>query len=401
MNDKSPTYGDELDRLLSLSDFDLDYSDLNATFQNLSTLAAKVAGTEISLVNLIDTHTQWTVSNHGLSLDQMPREDAVCHYTINSDEKLEVKDLSADERFSDKFYVSGELGLRYYFGVPLRTNTGQSLGALCVLDTQEKNLSPEKEELLKIIANEIVSRLKSLKLINTLRSTVTRLRDSHNRTIENMKSPLTGINGLAEIIIEQGKDNNMNEVLELVTMIHDSGKSLLDEMDDVLIPESSHSATENSRYHFTLPILKEKLLNLYLPQAKHKRLTYEIIVNPVSEKIPFSKDKVLQVAGNLVSNAIKFSGREGHIIVNLDLKIQDPKNILVIDLQDFHNSLSNEFITFLTNNPVSDIKALEGLQGYEFGIALVHHFVMELKGEMHITAIPGKGNRIIISLPRD
>jgi hypothetical protein len=36
-------------------------------------LAAKIAGTKISLINLIDTSTQWTVANFGLPNEQLGR----------------------------------------------------------------------------------------------------------------------------------------------------------------------------------------------------------------------------------------------------------------------------------------------------------------------------------------
>src|ERR1700761_2911555 len=166
MNNQLPIPQNEMERIIALSDFDLDYSNLSNNLKDLTRLAAKVAGTDISLINLIDSFTQWTVSSHGLQLDQMPREESVCQYTIVQPEEFEVADLSADERFKDKFYVAGELGLRYYFGVPLRAS-GQHIGALCVLDTVQHSLTPEKVELLKIIADEIVNRLQTLKVIDT------------------------------------------------------------------------------------------------------------------------------------------------------------------------------------------------------------------------------------------
>lgn len=63
----------------------------------------------------------------------------------------------------DKFYVKDEPHLKYYFGIPLKTDQGNNIGALCVLDRQEKELTPEKIELLKIVADEIVTRLESAK----------------------------------------------------------------------------------------------------------------------------------------------------------------------------------------------------------------------------------------------
>ncbi len=74
----APLPENEMQRVIELSEFDLDYSSLQENFKDLAKLAAKVAGTNISLVNLIDSFTQWTVTNFGLDLEQMPREDSVC-----------------------------------------------------------------------------------------------------------------------------------------------------------------------------------------------------------------------------------------------------------------------------------------------------------------------------------
>ena len=78
MSNAAPMPVNEMDRILTLSEFDLDYSNLQNNFKDLTRLAAKVAGTEISLVNLIDSFTQWTVSEYGLPLQHRPREESVC-----------------------------------------------------------------------------------------------------------------------------------------------------------------------------------------------------------------------------------------------------------------------------------------------------------------------------------
>ena len=148
----------EMERLLALTDFDLDYSNLQENFKDLTKLAAKVSGADISLVNLIDSYTQWTVSSHGISMEPMPREDSICQYTIAGGDSFEVSDLGNDDRFNGKFYVNGYPNLRYYFGVPLKSDDGHNLGALCVMDKTPKTLQPEKIELLTIIADEIVNR---------------------------------------------------------------------------------------------------------------------------------------------------------------------------------------------------------------------------------------------------
>ena len=153
-----PIPKNEDERVWALTEYDIDYSDTASLLKDLVELAAKIAGTKISLINLIDTYTQWTVANFGLPLEQMSREDSVCQYTIINNDGFEVKSLSSDDRFKDKFYVVDNPNLEYYFGIPLATAEGYNLGALCVLDTAAKELSPEKVELLKIVAKEVVNR---------------------------------------------------------------------------------------------------------------------------------------------------------------------------------------------------------------------------------------------------
>ncbi|MBC7617363.1 MAG: GAF domain-containing protein, partial [Pedobacter sp.] len=220
LNTTPPIPKTELERLISLSDFDLDYSDLSHNFEDLVQLAAKVSGTTISLVNLIDSYTQWSVSNYGLNIDQMSREDSVCQYTILEDDHFEVENLAADERFSDKFYVNQPLSLRYYFGIPLKTKEGHNIGALCVLDQDLKKLTPEKIELLKLIANEIVNRLNTIKLLQDLKFKLKDANDVNKKVAHDIRGPLSGIIGISEIINEQGDDNKLDQVLDLVKLIH-------------------------------------------------------------------------------------------------------------------------------------------------------------------------------------
>jgi GAF domain-containing protein len=130
----APIPSNEMDRIITLADLDLYYTGYQDDFKDLAKLAAKVTGTNISLVNLVDTFTQWTLSN----IAQMPREDSVCQYTIMENDHFEVENLATDERFKDKFYVADDPNLRYYYGVPLKTEEGGNIGALCVLDTEYK-----------------------------------------------------------------------------------------------------------------------------------------------------------------------------------------------------------------------------------------------------------------------
>jgi signal transduction histidine kinase len=399
----APLPPNEMDRIIKLSEFDLDYADMQESFKDLTKLAARVAGTEISLINLIDTFTQWTVSNHGLPLQQMPREDSVCQYTIVSEEHFEVPDLSADNRFKNKFYVEGEPKLRYYFGVPLQTNDGYNIGALCVLDKIGKEITPEKIELLKIIGDEIVSRFTEMKVMQDLKHKVKEANDTKRKVAHDIRGPLGGIINLAQLISMQGDDNKMDEVLEFIKLIQKSGTSLLELADEILSSEKRVKFGEKEgmqSHELNLTAFKEKLEKLYIPQAMHKNIQFSVHTSGKSDKKPFQKNKLMQIAGNIVSNAIKFTPQYGVVKVDLDITIINNQDWVQVIVNDSGVGMDQKAIDNILAGDASSQKGTGGETGYGFGLSLVKHLVNSLKGTLQIESTPGAGTKFEVRLPQ-
>lgn len=392
-----PIPENEFERVLHLTDYSIDYSNFQDKFKDLAKLAASVAGTPISLVNLIDSYTQWTITNYGIDLEQMPREDSVCQYLIaTEDSALEIEDLSRDERFKDKVYVKGEEKLRYYYGIPLKSD-GYNLGALCVMDREKRTLSPEKEELLKIIADEIVNRLKAYKAIESLRTTVKEVQSTQNKVVHDIRGPLSGIIGLTQIISEQGRNNNIDDVLELINLIHKSGKSILDLADEILSAEKKSTVVIQG-YELELKSFKDQLEKLYSPQAMSKDVKFEVNINPKSDGIPFPKNKLLQITGNLISNAIKFTPPQGLVKVDMELWVDGGDKILKIVIADTGEGMSKEKVDSIISGKASSEAGTEGEKGFGFGMQLVKHLVDSLRGTLNITSSPDKGSTFEVIL---
>jgi signal transduction histidine kinase len=403
MSTAAPVMANELERLKELTDFDLDYSGLQESLKDLAKLAARVAGTSVSLVNLIDTFTQWTVSNFGLELDQMPREDSVCQYTIVAKEgQFEVPDLSSDVRFSDKSYVVDEPRLRYYFGVPLVTANGYNLGALCVLDKVGKEITPEKAELLKIIADEIVTRLTAMKVIHNLREKVKESSDAQRKVAHDIRGPLGGIIGIAQIISEQGNENKMEDVLELISLIQKSGSSLLELANEILTSNGKPAPAdvELKPQETNLGIFKSKLEKLYAPQARHKQIDFSVTIAEGGENIPFSKAKLLQIAGNLISNAMKFTPQHGKISVSLSLTKAKLQQILTIKVSDNGVGMDEAAMKRVISGDSVSTGGTAGEQGFGFGLALVKHLTDSAGGTVEVDSTPGAGATFTVKIPQ-
>ncbi len=396
----SPLPGNELERVNRLSELDLDYTELNENLKDLAKLAAKVAGAEISLVNLIDSFTQYTVSNYGLDLDNMVREDSVCQYTIVAEESFEVKDLTADDRFKDKFYLQ-DSPLRYYFGVPLQTTEGYNLGALCILNSIRKEISPEKIEMLKLIANEIVNSLKSFQVIELLKNKLKEEVDVKHKVAHDIRGPLGGIISLASVISEQGDKNTLDEVLEFINLIRKSSSSLLDLADEILSVKKREvdQNTAKKDPEFSLKMFKDKLIKLYTPQSMQKQIQFSVNTTTSTEDAELPKNKLLQIAGNLVSNAMKFTPSGGQVTVNLGLELGKLGNRLQIEVQDSGIGMDKESIDFVLNGLLNSTEGTQGEKGYGFGLPLVRQIVHKMKGEMNISSEPAQGTSFRISIP--
>lgn len=383
-----PMPANEAERLEKLAEFDIDYSDQGNNFKDLTYLAAKIAGTEISLVNLIDSFTQWTISSHGIATGQIARAETVCQHTIASSGYFEVQDLSKDDRFKDKYYVNGPLNLHYYLGIPLSTSDGVNIGALCVLDQNIKELSDEKIELLKIVADEVVTRLKSIKLINELSYKLSNIQDVQKKVVHDIRNPVAGIVGLSDFISGQGDDLQIDEVLEFMKMIQKSGRTVLELTDEILLEQKQEVLRD---HEFNLIIFKEKLERLYLHQAELKAVNFKISINERTKFSPFAKDKLLQISGKLISNAIRFTPRGGTVLVNLDLIQEAMFNILKIRVTDSAIDIDEKTINNIMFRKRLTLINTTGEKGYGEELPLIKQMVESLHGKLLVKSSPAAG----------
>jgi len=313
----------------------------------------------------------------------MPREDSVCQYTITGNEQFEVPDLSDDERFKDKPYVAGPLQLKYYFGLPLKTSDGHHIGALCVVDTEFRSLSPEKIELLKIVADEVSNRLNTLKTIDTLKHNLTELMDIQKKIAHDIRGPLSGIIGLSGLIADQGTENTMTDILEAATHINSSSKGILQITNEIF---SETQLPPLKKDEFNLHIFKDKVERLYVPQAITKGIDLEINVSERTKFVPFEKNKVLQITGNLINCALNCTAEMGLITVDLEISPEATYNLLKIKVTDSGRGMSDATVDQIimgieTTDPCDD----------KSGLSLVQRMVQDLNGEFRLRSIEGSG----------
>lgn len=153
---------DEAARVHALVELQVLDSAAEKAYDDLTRIAARICGTSMALVSLVDTDRQWFKSRVGMQATETPREFAFCSHAIqHPDELMVVTDASMDARFADNPYVTGLPGIRFYAGAPLVTAAGHAVGTLCVLDSSPRTLDDLQLDLLRFIAQQVIGELEA------------------------------------------------------------------------------------------------------------------------------------------------------------------------------------------------------------------------------------------------
>ncbi len=160
----APTPPNEEERLAELEGLNLLDTASEADFDQVTARLTRLFNVPMALVTLVDKNRQWFKSHAGLPADlaetrSTSRDVSLCGHVIAKDEVLIVRDLLRDPRFANNPFVK-EHGLRFYAGVPLRGPNGFPIGSLCILDTKPRDMTRQEQELLKMIAGDVMEQIK-------------------------------------------------------------------------------------------------------------------------------------------------------------------------------------------------------------------------------------------------
>lgn len=168
----------ESERLAVLADLGVLDTPASLDLDRITRVACEVFDVPISLVSLIDCDRQWFKARVGLSVAETARDISFCTHAVDANETLVVPDALADPRFKDNPLVTGDPGIRFYAGRPLRSLGGFPLGTLCVIDRKSRTFSAHQRELLDDLATMAEQYFHALESQRRLE----RARQSHQRT---------------------------------------------------------------------------------------------------------------------------------------------------------------------------------------------------------------------------
>jgi GAF domain-containing protein len=121
-------------------------------FEHILALARRSFGTPLAAFTVIDRDRQVVRASVGPRPIPVSRADSFCATTIRGRGPLVVQDARSDVRFRESSLVTGKAQVRFYAGYPIESQSGERIGALCVLDRKPRRMSKADLVLLREFA---------------------------------------------------------------------------------------------------------------------------------------------------------------------------------------------------------------------------------------------------------
>ncbi|MFH1198801.1 MAG: HAMP domain-containing sensor histidine kinase, partial [Candidatus Omnitrophota bacterium] len=206
----------------------------------------------------------------------------------------------------------------------------------------------------------------------------------------------------SKLAVENLRDQlspGLSEIQErTLVILHSSISRLTRIVDDLLdLAKIEAGKMEIKRELINISDLLEEVIFSQKPKAEAKEI---VIVDERKGDLPLiwaDKDKIIQVVLNILSNALKFTPKEGKIIVRSQA-LSAPEGVR-IEIIDTGPGIDTQQMEKMFNKFES--KNIEDQAGTGLGLSIAKEIVELHRGKIWVESELGKGSTFIIQLPKD
>lgn len=208
-----------------------------------------------------------------------------------------------------------------------------------------------------------------------------------------LRTPLANLKSHIEALL----DKVWEPTEEVLTGFYDEIERLIklvNGLNDIAKLEQTTSVLNKSKFNVSLEL--EKIIASFKPIYITSGLKIHSKLTPNLE-ILMDRDKFKQVIYNLLSNALKYSKKNGEVLVTLN----SLKDTIIIEIKDNGIGISEKDLPFIFERFYrSDESRNKDTGGTGIGLTIVKNIVEAHKGTIKVTSSLGVGTTFIINLPK-
>jgi len=379
----------ETRRLAVLDSYEILDTPREAAFDDITRIASAICGSPIALISLVETDRQWFKSAVGLDISETPIEQSFCAHAVLEDDVLVVSDPAGDPRFTGNPLVTGDLGLKFYAGVLLKSADGAALGTLCVLDTVDRTISEEQLDSLRALARQTMAQLELRKLLRETERTSQYRARLLAAAGHDLRGPLMA----AMLSVDRVLEDPPPQHLRRLKIAQESLGTIQNGFNTLLSGASGRSTFSLGQF---APVDLQELLASVLaaaqPAAARRSIRLDLV--PTSLRVNSDRAQLETLVGNLVNNALKYTPRGGRVLFGC----RRSGRLVAIHIIDTGIGMDAALINDMFGAFRQADTASEGLG---LGLWIVKTTAEALGIDVAVHSVPGKGTRFELRIPKD
>ncbi|MBV8780820.1 MAG: response regulator [Phycisphaerae bacterium] len=370
-------------------------------FDRLARLAREAIKVPIVLLSLVDDHSQFFKSCVGLdgwagTERRTSLDFSFCKHTVASGEPLIIRDARTDPLVAGNRAVS-ELGVMAYAGIPLVLGDDQVLGAFCVIDHEPRDWSEHEIALLKDLAESVMSEIR-LEQAKEAAEAANRAKDRFLAVLSHeLRMPISpSLMIVQEMASDAELPQHIRDDAAVVKRNIEQQVRLIDDLLDLTRIENGKLDIRLGRVD--LRKIVQRSVDHFRADAAAKQI--HLSFTPLDEPAYVHGDeaRLVQVFGNLLKNAIKFTPTGGSISLTIDRTDRQTARIAV---RDSGIGVSAEVLPHLFDAFAQGPKSqVAGFGGLGLGLAISKGILEEHGGTIEASSDgENKGTTFAVTLP--
>ena len=211
-----------------------------------------------------------------------------------------------------------------------------------------------------------------------------------------LRTPLNAIMGFSDIMRQRLFGPMSDRYAEYADLIHDAGAHLLELINDVLdMSKIEAERFELARETFDAREAVAAVIRLMRGQAERAGVGLRGVLPPEPVEVEADRRAIKQIALNLVSNALKFTPRDGSVTLTL----QAADEMLEISVSDTGVGIAPGDLERLGTPFEQAGDADQRAAGSGLGLSLVRAFALLHGGVMSLESTVGEGTTVTVRMP--
>jgi signal transduction histidine kinase/ligand-binding sensor domain-containing protein len=255
--------------------------------------------------------------------------------------------------------------------------------------TEKNQALEERRNALELALKEIHTKSHQLEVLNATKDKFFSI------IAHDIKGPLNSLTGFSDLLIANINSLSQQEILTIAKNLNAAVKNTYVLTENLLTwARAQMNTLESNPQQVNLKELIENTINILRPSANAKHLTLHLEINP-EHQVYADMDQLRFIVRNLISNAIKFTPKQGFISIHSS----EETHFIHICVSDNGVGIPEENLNKIFSiDSKSTTTGTEGEKGTGLGLLLCKEFAEKNKGKIWAESKYAKGSKFFLSL---